>query len=175
MNDGNTGKLYFLRDRGRRLMPRPTRRRTEGTRAPAGEGRRPSRQETQWLARVLFVESASFVLYWLAVATDLVVIRGSEALGAWLYSFLPAELFVAVAAAIGGFDLFYREGKRDIFVVLAAGGVIFLSLERLAYRIPAGLHRALAPSERLEITAMGICLCVGVWAVSHSLRLRADR
>ena len=175
MHDGNTGKLYFLRDRGRRLMPRQTRKRPEGTRDPVGERRYPSPQEAQWLGSVLFAAATYLVLYWVAVATDVFGIENPETSGLWRYSFLPADLFVAVAAAIGGFDLVARGGKRDVFVLLAAGGAIFLALERLAYRISAGAHHILTPGERLEITAMGIFLCVGVWAISHSMRLRPDR
>jgi hypothetical protein len=52
---------------------------------------------------------------------------------------------------------------------------VFIALERLTLLISGGLRHDLSPGERLEITAMGVCMGVGVWAVSHSLRFRAER
>ena len=174
MNNENTGKLYFLRDRGRRLMARPTLKRTESPRTPPGERHRPSPQETVWLARVLFAEAAYLILYWVAIGTEVLGVEGLQTPGVWGYSFLPADFFVVVTAAIGGFDLAYRDGKRSVFVLLAAGGLSFLTLERLAFRISAAAQHPLTPGERFEITVMGISLCVAVWAVSHSMRLHPD-
>jgi hypothetical protein len=174
MSDSNSGKLYFLKDRGKRNLPRPARKRPEA--APPGERRRaPSPQETLWLARVLFFQAAYFGLYWIGVATEVLTIEGETEFRVFLYSFLPADVFIAAMAGIGSYDLVRSPGKRDLFVLLAAGGLIFLALDRLTYGIVSSFQHDLKPGERLEITAMGICLCVGIWAVSHSLRMRAER
>jgi hypothetical protein len=174
MKESNTGKLYFLRDRGRRPPVRPPRRRPDaGPAAQTTHG--PSAQETIWLARVLCLQGAYLILYWVAISADLISPEFHEAAGGWLYSALPADLFVAAAAGVGGYDLLSRPARRDSFVLLASGGLIFLSLQRLAFQVTAGMHRPLAPGERLAVTAMGVSLCVGIWALSHSLRQRAER
>lgn len=174
MND--SGKLYFLKDRGRRLAARSARRRFEGPTASGSDRRKPSPQETLWLGRVLVVQAAYLGLYWLGIVSGLVSVEEQGELRLLVYSFLPADLFLGVVAAIGGYDLLQRPAKRDLFVVLAAGGLIFLALEQLTYGITASFrHQPLSPGERLEVTAMGISLCVGIWAVSHSLRMRAER
>jgi hypothetical protein len=174
MNEGNTGKIYFLSERGRRSAARILRKRSEPPGSSA-ERRKPSPQETTWLARALFIEGLYFALLWLAEGTDLFSFEPDSGLRQWLYSFFPAEIFVAVIAVLGAYELQRQAGKRDSFALVAAGGLIFLALERLTLLISGGLRHDLSPGERLEITAMGICMGVGIWAISHSLRLRAER
>jgi hypothetical protein len=151
------------------------RKRTEPAAPPSGERRKPSPQETTWLARALFIEGLYFALLWLAEGTDLFSFEPDNGLKQWLYSFFPAEIFVAVMAVVGAYELQRHAGKRDAFALVAAGGLVFLALERLTLLISGGLRHDLAPGERLEITAMGLCIGVGVWTVSHSLRFRAER
>jgi hypothetical protein len=106
---------------------------------------------------------------------DLVSTESDAQVRLWTLSFLVPDLFVAVVSGLGSYDLAWRPGKREVFVLLAAGGLLFLSLERLTYGISAGFVQELRPGDRLEITAMGLALCVGIWAVSYSLRVRAER
>jgi hypothetical protein len=175
MAEGNTGKVYFLSERGRRLQSRAARRRPEPPTVSSTERRKPSIQETTWLARALFIEAMYLTFFWIAVGTDLFTVEPHPEVKQWLYSFFPSELFVAVIALIAGYDLMRQAGRHEVFTPLAAGGLIFLALERLTLLIYSGVLHELTPGERLEITAMGICLSVGVWAVSHSLRQRAER
>jgi hypothetical protein len=175
MNEGNTGKIYFLSDRGRRSTSRLARKRTEPTSASTAERRKPSTQETMWLARALFIEGLYFALLWLAEGTDLFSFEPDAGLRQWLYSFFPAEIFLAVVAVIGAYELQRHAGKRDAFALVAAGGLVLIALERLTLLIGGGFRHELTPGERLEITAMGICIGVGVWTVSHSIRFRAER
>lgn len=175
MNDGNTGKVYFLSGRGRRSTVRTVRKRSEPAGGAPSDRRKPSPQETTWLARALFIEGLYFALLWLAEGTDLFSFEPDSGLRQWLYSFFPAEIFVAVLAFVGAYELQRFAGKRDAFSLVAAGGLVFIALERLTLLISGGLRHDLSPGERLEITAMGVCMGVGVWAVSHSLRFRAER
>ncbi len=175
MNEGNTGKVYFLSGRGRRSMVRTVRKRSEPSGGVPSERRKPSPQETSWLARALFIEGLYFGLLWLAEGTDLFSFEADSGLRQWLYSFLPGEIFVAVLAFIGAHELQRHAGKRDAYSLVAAGGLILIALERLTLLISDGLRHDLSPGERLEITAMGICMGVGVWSISHSLRSRAER
>ncbi len=176
MNEGNTGKIYFLSGRGRRSTARmQLRKKSEPAGSSSGERRKPSPQETVWLARALFIEGMYFALLWLAEGTDLFSFQPETGLRQWLYSFFPAEIFVAVIAVVGAYELQRHAGKRDAFALVAAGGLVFLALERLTLLISGGFRHDLAPGERLEITAMGICMGVGIWTISHSLRLRAEK
>jgi hypothetical protein len=175
MSEGNPGKVYFLSERGRRTAARVLRKRPEPPSSSNGERRKPSSQETTWLARALFIEALYFVLLWLGEGTDLFALEPSNGLKQWLYSFFPAEILVAATAFIGAYELQRYAGKRDVFALLAAGGLVLLAVERLTLLISGGIRHDLTPAERLEITAMGICLSVGVWTVSHSLRSRAER
>jgi hypothetical protein len=176
MNEGNTGKIYFLSGRGRRSTPRvQLRKKSEPAGSSSAERRKPSPQETVWLARALFIEGIYFALLWLAEGTDLFSFQPDTSLRQWLYSFFPAEIFVAVIAVVGAYELQRHAGKRDAFALVAAGGLVFLALERLTLLISGGFRHDLAPGERLEITAMGICMGVGIWTISHSLRFRAER
>ena len=175
MNEGNTGKIYFLSDRGRRSTGRLARKRPEPQSASSSERRKPSTQETIWLARALFIEGLYFALLWLAEGTDLFSYEPEAGLRQWLYSFFPAEIFLAVIAVIGAYELQRYVGKRDAFALVAAGGLVLIALERLTLLIGGGFRHELTPGERLEITAMMICIGVGVWTVSHSLRFRAEK
>ncbi len=175
MNEGNTGKVYFLSERGRRSQMKTARRRSEPSPPSSGERRKPSVQETTWLARALFIEAMYLTMFWIAVGTDLFSIEPQPGVKQWLYSFFPSELFVAMVALVAGYDLLRPTGRHEVFAPLAAGGLIFLALERLTLLISSGVLHELTPGERLEVTAMGICLAVGIWAVSHSLRQRAER
>jgi hypothetical protein len=174
MGGGNTGKIYFLSERGRRST-RPMRKRNEPASNAPAERHRPSVQETTWLSRALFIEGLCFTLVWLAEGTDFFGLEPDNGLHQWLYSAFPAEMFVAVVALVGAYELQRHAGKRDTFALLAAGGLVFLALERLALLVSAGFRHELAPGERLQITAMGICIGIGVWTISHSLRSRAER
>ena len=175
MNEGNTGKIYFLSERGRRSTSRMLRKRPEPPSSAPSERRKPSPQETTWLARILFIEGLYFALLWLAEGTDLFAYEPDAGLKQWLYSFFPAEVFLAIVAVVGAYELQRYAGKRDAFALVAAGGLVLIALERLTLLISGGLRHDLSPGERLEITAMGICIGVGVWTVSHSLRSRAER
>ena len=175
MNEGNTGKVYFLSGRGRRSAARMIRKKSEPAGSSSGERRKPSPQETTWLSRALFIEGLYFVLLWLAEGTDLFSFQPDTSLRQWLYSFFPAEIFVAVIAFVGAYELQRHAGKHDTFSLVAAGGLVFLALERLTLLISGGFRHDLSPGERLEITAMGICMGVGIWTLSHSLRFRAER
>jgi len=175
MGEGNTGKIYFLSERGRRSAARLIRKRSEPAASPTADRRKPSAQETTWLSRALFIEGLYFTLIWLAEGTDFFAFGPDNNLDQWLYSFFPAEIFVAVVAIVGAYELQRHAGARDTFALVAAGGLVFLALERLALLVSGAFRHALTPGERLEITAMGICMGVGVWTVSHSLRLRAER
>src|SRR5713101_4038704 len=105
MGEGNTGKVYFLSGRGRRSPSRIVRRRPEPASAASGERRKPSPQETTWLARALFIEGLYFTLLWLAEGTDLFSFQAEGSLRQWLYSFFPAEIFLAVVAVLGAYEL----------------------------------------------------------------------
>lgn len=175
MNEGNTGKVYFLSGRGRRSTARIIRKKSEPPGGLPSERRKPSPQETTWLSRALFIEGLYFALLWLAEGTDLFSFEPESGLRQWLYSFFPAEVFVAVIAVIGACELQRHAGKHDAFALVAAGGLIFLALERLTLLVSGGFRHDLSPGERLEITAMGICMGVGIWTVSHSIRFRAER
>ena len=176
MGEGNTGKIYFLSDRGRRSASRVARKRPEPPSTVSSERRKPSPQETTWLARALFIEGLYFALLWIAEGTDMFSFQAADAsMRQWLYSFFPAEIFLAVVAVIGAYELQRHAGKHDAFALVAAGGLVLIALERLALLISGGMHHELTPGERLEITAMGVCIGVGVWTVSHSLRFRAER
>src|SRR4029077_1092500 len=130
MNEGNTGKIYFLSERGRRSAARMLRKRSEPPGSSA-ERRKPSPQETTWLARALFIEGLYFALLWLAEGTDLFSFEPDSGLRQWLYSFFPAEIFVAVLAFIGAYELQRFAGKRYASSLVAAGGLVFIALERL--------------------------------------------
>jgi len=175
MSESNPGKVYFLSERGRRTAARLLRKRAESSGSSPSERRKPSSQETTWLARALFIEGLYFALLWLGEGTDLFALEPTNGLRQWLTSFFPAEILVAATAILGAYELQRHAGKRDVFALLAAGGLVFLAVERLTLLISGGIHHDLTPAERLEITAMGICLSVGIWTVSHSLRLRAER
>lgn len=175
MGEGHTGKIYFLSERGRRSTPRVVRKRSESPSGSPPERHRPSPQETTWLSRALFIEGMYFTLLWLAEGTDFFVLEPESPLRQWIYSFFPAEIFVAAMAIVGAYQLQRHAGERDVFALVAAGGLMLLALERLTLLISGGFRHDLTPGQRLEITAMGICLCVGVWTVSHCLRYRADR
>jgi len=175
MGERNTGKIYFLRERGRRSDPRVIRKRTEPAPSSTAERRKPSVQETTWLSRALFIEALYFTLIWLAEGADFLAFEPDNGLHPWMYSFFPAEIIVAVVAVLGARELQKHAGTRDTFALVAAGGLLFLALERLTLLISGGFRHPLTPGERLEITAMGVCMGVGVWIVSHSLRSRAER
>jgi len=175
MSQGNTGKVYFLSERGRRSMPRAVRKRPESSPASPTERRKPSSEETTWLSRALFIEGLYFALLWIAAGTDLFWFEANAGMQHWIHSFFPAEIFIAVMAFVGAYELQRHAGKRDAFSLVAAGGLIFIALERMTLLITGGFHHDLTPSERLQVTAMGICLAIGIWAVSHSLRFRAER
>jgi hypothetical protein len=177
MKEGNPGKVYFLSGRGRRPAARvPLRdKKSEQPRGPSSEHHSPSPQETTWLARALFVEGMYFALLWLADGTDLFSFEPDAGLRQWLYSFFPVEILVSVIAIVGAYQLQRDAGRRDAFALVAAGGLLCLALERLTLLISGGLRQDLTPGQRLEITAMGICMGVGIWTISHSLRFRAER
>jgi hypothetical protein len=175
MKDSNTGKIYFFNERGRRSSGRLARKRPEPQNATTGEKRKPSSQETSWLARALFIEGLYFALLWLAEGTDLFSYEPDAGLRQWLYSFFLAEIFLAVMAVFGAYELQRHAGKRDVFALAAAGGLVIIALERLTLLVGGAFRHDLTPGERLEITAMGICIGVGIWTVSHSLRFRAER
>lgn len=174
MGESNTGKVYFLSERGRRTAARLLRKRSESPSLPS-ERRAPSPQESSWLSRALFIEGLYLVLMWVAEGTDLLAYERSGEMNQWMFSLFPAEIFVAVVAIFGAFQLQRPSERRDVFALLAAGGLMFLAVERLALLASASGNHALSPGERLQITAMGICLGLGVWTVSHSLRLRAEK
>ena len=175
MNESNTGKVYFLSDRGRRSTSRALRKKPEPASTAPSERRKPSSQETTWLARALFFEGLYFALLWLAEGTAFFSSPSDPGMRQWLYSFFPAEVFLAIIAVLGAYELQRYAGKRDAFALVAAGGLLLIALERLTLLISSALRHDLSPGERLEITAMGICIGVGVWTVSHSLRFRAER
>src|ERR1043165_5973242 len=125
MNEGNTGKIYFF-DRGRRSTSRLARKRTEPPSASSGERRKPSTQETTWLARALFIEGLYFALLWLAEGTDLFSYEPDAAIRQWLYSFFLADVFLAVMAVFGAYELQRHAGKRDVFALVAAGGLVII-------------------------------------------------
>jgi hypothetical protein len=178
MSQSNSGKIYFLSGRGRRSSSaRALRRKPEPPSQPAAQRGRPTQQETVWLAWALFIEALYLAVLWLAEGTDLFGIEPNPSLRQWLVSFFPAELFVAGVAAFGAYDLRRSSGRRDVFVLLAAGGLISLALQRLTLLVAGGLRHdfMLTPGQRLEITAMGISLGVGIWTISHALRMRVEK
>lgn len=174
MGQGNPGKIYFLKERGRRLSQRATRKKSEPP-APSSERHKPSIQETTWLARALFIEGLYVALLWVAEGTELLSFGTESGSHQWSYSFFPAEIFIAVVAIVGAYEIQRHAGKRDAFALIAAGGFVFLALQRLTLLVSGSFRHDLTPWERLEITAMGVCIGVGVWTVSHSLRCRAER
>jgi hypothetical protein len=176
MSQSNSGKIYFLSGRGRRLAStRTARKKPEPPSHPPAQRRPPSQQETTWLARALFIEALYLAVLWVTQGTDVFGLAPSASLRQWLSSFFLAELFVAAVAGFGAYELLRSTGRRDIFAVLAAGGLVTLSLQRLTLLVSNGFRQELTPGERLEITAMGICLGVGVWTISHALRMRVEK
>src|ERR1041384_6936362 len=111
MNDSNSGKLYFLKDRGRRPAPRLPRKRPDS--AATAERHRPSPQETLWLARALFVQAVYLILYWGASGMELSSTDADSPARLWTLSSLLPDVFVAVVASLGSYDLAWRPGKRD--------------------------------------------------------------
>jgi hypothetical protein len=175
MRESNTGKVYFLNERGRRSAVRWIRKRAESPAAPPTEHHPPSAQETTWLSRALFIQGLYLVVMWVAEATNLLSVEQGGDLHAWTLSLFPPEILVAAAAMCGAYQLQRISDRRDVFALVTAGGLMFLSVERLVLLVSAAMNHILLPGERLQITAMGICLGVAVWTVSHSLRLRAGR
>jgi hypothetical protein len=172
MSDRNSGKLYYLRDRGRRAAVVP-KKRQEPSRKVLEDGRKPSLQETVWLGRGLLGVAAYLTAYWLAVATGVLSLEIGGDVPKWVWSLFVADVFVGAAAVVGGYELSRGRDKRDLFAVLAAGALICLSLARIAHTFTATLERNLSPGERLEVSAVAACLCIGVWVVSHALRSRS--
>lgn len=165
-------KLYFLRDHARRPTPRHARRRAEGAIAPESESRGPVSREALWLSRVLFAEAAYLVAWWIGVGAGIVAVPDDAESRLWLYSFLPADLLVAAVSAFAAWDLVRAPGRRDVLLVLAAGGLVFLSLSRLTHGIASSFVDELTPGRRLHVTLIGVCLYVGLWAASYALRAR---
>lgn len=168
----DSGKLYYLRDRARRPAPRSGRRRAESGSAPEVEPRGPVSREATWLSRVLFAEAAYLVLWWAGVGAGVVGIPENAGSRLWLYSFLPADLLVAGIAGLAAWDLVRHPGKRDVLLVLAAGGLVFLSLARLTHGVASSFVDDLTPGQRLHVTLVGVCLYVGLWAASYAVRAR---
>jgi hypothetical protein len=175
MNDGNTGKLVFFRDHAKRPAPRAPRRRTETPRKSSGEGRVPTATETQWLSRALYAVAAYEVLSWLAIATGVLSLDAQVDLRQWTVSLVLADLAVAAFAVLGALELSRDDPKDLLFPRIAAGALISVCCARIGRAAAASFLRDLAPSERLEIVAVVACLMIGIWVISHSLRLRLGR
>ena len=175
MNDRDTGKLYYLRDRGRRSSATAQKKRPDSSKKSSEDGRRPSVQETIWLGRALFGVAMYLAAYWMAVVSGALSLEPNGEVAKWVYSLFLADLFVVVAATIGGYELTRGGERRDLFAIIAGGALISLSLSRFAHTFTSTLERNLAPGERLEVSAVAACLCVGVWVVSHALRSHAER
>jgi hypothetical protein len=176
MNDGNSGKLLFLRDRGKRPVTRSARRRSDSSKRPTGEGRTPAALEAVWLSRALWIVAAYYVLYWLAVALGVLSVAGDGGAQSWTVSLVVADVVVAILSVLGATEL-ARTGEDSslVFSHAAAGALLLVASVRLGHAAAASFDRDLVPSERLEIVAVVGCLVVGVWILSHSLRLRAAR
>lgn len=174
MNDGNSGKLLFLRDRAKRPSPRVSRRRSDSPKRPSGEGRRPA-SEVTWLSRALYAVAACHVLYWIAIAGGVLSLEGDGELRSWTVSLVVADLVVAVLAVLGATELARGEAAGTVFSRVAAGALIGVASVRLGHAAAASFVRDLFPSERLEVVAIVACLVVGTWILSHALRLRTDR
>jgi len=175
MNDGNQGKLLFLRERSKRPPPRPTRRRSEIVKRPSGEGRLPTATESQWLARALYAVAAMHVLYWMGIAIGVLTFDAEGEVRTGAASLVLADLVVAVFAVLGATELGRQTPEVPVFTRVAAGALIAVACVRLGAAAEASFLRDLAPRERLEIVAVVACLVIGVWIVSHSLRLRVER
>lgn len=173
MSSRNTGKLYFLRDRGRRALVGAARKRIEAVKKPS-DARSPTSQETVWLARSLYAVGAYLTLHWIAVLSGVLLLAGEAELGSWNRS-VAADLLVAALAIAGGIQISRAVEGRDLFSLAAAGGIACLAVTRIESAFRASLARDLAPGERLEICVVAACLLIGIWTVSHSLRMRADR
>jgi len=168
----SSGKLYYLRERGRRAAPKQPRRRVDGAGASDADRHGPPSREALWLSRILFIEAGYLVVYWLGVALGVVAVPEATESRLWLYSFVPGDLAVAAVTGVAAWELLDRRVRRDFFLVLSAGGLVFLSLSRLAYGIGASFAADLTPGQRLHVTVMGVCLYVGLWAASYALRAR---
>lgn len=168
----DSGKLYYLRDRARRPAPRHARRRSDGGPVAETELRPPISREALWLSRVLFAEAAYLVIWWVGVGVGAVAVPENAESRLWLYSFLPADLLVAGVTGLAAWDLLRPSTKRDFVLVLAAGGLVFLSLSRLTHGIASSFVAELTPGQRLHVTLIGVCLYVGLWAASYALRAR---
>lgn len=168
----DSGKLYYLRDRARRPAGRHPRRRTEGAAAVDTNGRSPVSRETLWLSRILVAEAAYLVLWWAGVGVGVVALPEHPESRLWTYSFLPADFLVAAISGLAAWELVRRSEKRDVVLVLAAGGLVFLSLSRLTHGIASSFVSAMTPGQRLQVTLMGVCLYVGLWAASYALRTK---
>ncbi len=175
MGESNTGKVYFLSDRGRRSAARLIRKRSDPQAASPVERHPPTPQETAWLARLLFIEGLYLVLMWVAEGTDILAFERNGEIRNWMLSLFPAEILVAAAAIFGAYQLQRVTEKRDVFALVAAGGLMFLAVERLALLASAAVGHVLSPGERLQVTAMLVCIGVSVWTISHSMRLRIER
>lgn len=175
MNDGNQGKLLFLRERSKRPPPRPTRRRSEIVKRPSGEGRLPTAIETQWLARALYAVALVHVLYWMGIAVGVLTFEAEGEVRTGSASLVLADLVVAMFAVLGAVELGRPSAEIPVFTRIAAGSLIAVACVRIGASAEASFFRDLAPHERLEIVAVVACLIVGVWIVSHSLRLRVER
>ena len=172
MNDGNTGKLVPFRERAKRPAPRS--RRNEAPRRSL-DGRSPTASERMWLARALWGVAIYEVVYWIAIGTGVLSLDGHVDLRQWTVSLVLADLAVASFAVLAALELARGEDPNLVFPRLAAGGLIVISCARIGRASAASFLRDLAPSERLEIVAVVACLLVGIWVVSHSLRLRLGR
>lgn len=172
---GNSGKLYYLRDRARRPSTRQLRRRIDGLGASEADRQRPPSNEALWLSRVLLAEAGYLVLYWLGVAAGVVAVPETVESRLWLYSLVPGDLGVAAVAGIAAVELSRGTPRREFFLLLASGGLVFLSLSRVSHGVLASFAMELSPGQRFHVTFMGVCLYVGLWAASFALRSRRAR
>ena len=107
MNEGNTGKIYFLSGRGRRSTARvQLRKKSEPAGSSSGERLKPSTQETTWLARALFIEGMYFALLWLAG-------RALAFTSFGLAAGIVNALF-PIAVAVGNREVGCTWGRRDL-------------------------------------------------------------
>lgn len=174
MNDGNTGKLVFLKDRGKRSVLRFARRRTDAARRTITERNRPTDKETLWLSRAFFGVAAYVALTWLAIGTGLAELGTSTEARDWMWSLLLADIAITVLAVLGGYELASASSAAGFYVRFAAGALLTFGLMRIGHAARESFARDLVPIERLEVCAIVACLWVGMWTISYSLRLRAE-
>lgn len=158
MASGDTGKLVYLERSRRRVASRKVAR-------PRQPPQPVSDKETRWLGVGLFAGGGATALSWLIAGPE-----GSASGGSAV-----AALLVIVLSVAAGRRLRANHSGALVPALLAAGSLLYLGLDRLTSGILAAAAGDLSLAERTDVLVSAFCLSIGVWTVSHFLRLSGER